>query len=356
MSRVLNGLGGEFRHTIVAVNGNFSAASWLSESLGVSFGAPPSGRDGFLRRIRKIRDAIGALRPDLLLTYNWGSIEWAMAHALSPTCPHLHLESGFGPEEGQRQLRRRIALRRLALARCDGIVVPSHQLQRVAAEVWKFDSRKISLVPNGVDCETFAAQPDAGVIPGFEKESDEVVVGLLAPLRPEKNVGRLLRAFAAIAPKVPGRLLIIGGGPQRVPLTRLAAEIGVAERVVWAGHVEAPARVLRWVSVLALSSDTEQMPNCVLQGMAASLPVASVDVGDVKLMVSAPNRPFVTPLGDDDAFASSLLALMTDEQLRRRVGQANADHVRRHYPESRMIRRYGSLFTEALAGRRNGIP
>ena len=67
-----------------------------------------------MRMLLAARSVLGRLRPDLLLTYNWGAIEWAIANRL-PRLPHLHMEDGFGPEERDRQLPRRVLARRLLL-------------------------------------------------------------------------------------------------------------------------------------------------------------------------------------------------------------------------------------------------
>ena len=69
--------------------------------------------------------------------------------------------------------------------------------------------------------------------------------------------------------------------------------MGLDDIVTFTGAIEDPARLLGVFDVFALSSDTEQMPISVLEAMAAGLPVASVDVGDVKEMLSLENRPFV---------------------------------------------------------------
>ena len=102
---------------------------------------------------------------------------------------------------------------------------------------------------------------------------------------------------------VGARLVIIGDGPERQTLERLAAELGIADRVRFAGHVAAPAAEYARFDVFALPSDTEQMPLSVLEAMAAGLPVVSTDVGDVRAMVAEENAPLLVPK-DDAALAA----------------------------------------------------
>ena len=99
---------------------------------------------------------------------------------------------------------------------------------------------------------------------------------------------------------------------------------------------------------LAMSSDTEQMPIAVLEAMSTELPVVSTDVGDVKEMVSEPNRRWVTPLGDDEAYTAVLAQLCENRGDRVRLGQANREKCLRDYDLRNMIQAYLKLYSEAL--------
>ncbi len=342
MVRVFNYLGPRLRHSIIALDRNLAAAEGLAPELDVAF--PATGEEP--RRLpRALLDNIAALRrlrPDLLVTYNWGAIEWAMANRLAAVARHIHIEAGFGKEEADRQLRRRVWFRRWALARCDRVVVPSRKLAELARTVWKLPADRIALVPNGVDADRFA-DPARAEIPGFALREGEVVVGTVAPLRPEKNVARLVRAFADLDRSRAARLVIAGDGVERAKLTRLADELAIAERVVFTGRV-APEAVLGSFDVFALSSDTEQMPNALLEAMAASRAVAAVDVGDVRHILSDENRAFVVPRDDPAAFVAALESLLREPARRAALGRQNRRRVVDLFSQERMFAAYSALF------------
>jgi hypothetical protein len=112
-----NALAREFEHVVISLDG-----AWGAERLVPSGVRPrPVGvRKGnllSLANLRIFRNVLHDERPDLLVTYNWGAIEWALADRLRPICPHLHVVDGFGPEEAQAQLRRRSGC---AGSRCPG--------------------------------------------------------------------------------------------------------------------------------------------------------------------------------------------------------------------------------------------
>ncbi len=266
-----------------------------------------------------------------------------MANRILPSASHLHFEAGFGREEADIQLRRRVLCRRWALARCARIVVPSRRLQRIASDSWRLPAELVSYLPNGVDVERFSA-PARDAIPGFTRRSGELVVGTVAPLRPEKNIGRLLRVFAMLDASLPVRLVVAGDGVERGALQQLAQELGIADRVAFTGQIQ-PESVLGCFDAFALSSDTEQMPNAVLEAMAARLPVASVDVGDVKDMVCEDNQGFIVPRDDGAALAAAIERLLRHPATRERIGSQNRQRVITEFSLQRMFDRYSELFS-----------
>ena len=330
---VANHFGRRWRHAIIAMDGNIACRERLDPGLDVTFPAVDIRKGDTLGNIRRFRHFLTATRPHTLITSNWGSIEWAMANQATGI-RHVHVEDGFGPEERSTQLPRRVLTRRLFLRRRT-VVLPSQTLRRIATEIWKLDPARVIYVPNGIDLSRFTprAIPREGV----------PVIGTVAALRPEKNLQRLLEAFAKLATIRPLRLTIVGDGPQRGELEVLASRLGIADAVTFAGHQRDPADLVRDFNIFALSSDTEQMPISVLEAMAAGLPVAATDVGDVRAMLSAANAPMVGPL-DANSLATSLQALLDDPGKARAIGAANRAKAETDYADTDMFAAYARLF------------
>ncbi len=343
LARVINALGDRYRHRILALDGNRGAAALIDPALDTSVDTMPRTRQSLPAALLAIRRRIAATRPDRLLTYNWGAIEWALANSLLGICPHIHFEDGFGPEESEKRLWRRSMLRRLALARAITIVVPSRNLESIARREWHLPATRLRYIPNGIDADRFAAPSEDP--PLFARDRDEVIIGTVAPLRPEKNVARLVRVFARLVTKLPCRLAIAGAGGQRDEIEALARGLGLADRVIFLGGVAAPQRALALFDIFALSSNTEQMPMSVLEAMAVGLPVVSVDVGDVKAMLAPENRGYVVAKADELAFAAALDALVAAPRRRTELGAFNRAHVRQHYSWETMVDEYDRVFS-----------
>jgi glycosyltransferase involved in cell wall biosynthesis len=348
MVRIINHLGKRFQHTLIALDGNCEAATGIASDIDVNLWPAPCSKRDVLRTVAGSTQVLRRLRPDLLLTYNWGAIEWAMAARLSRVSRHIHLEAGFGRGESDSQIPRRVWFRRLALAGCELIVVPSRRLEALARGVWRFPPARVAYVPNGVDAARFSRLV-RDALPGFIRRPEELVIGTVAPLRPEKNVGRLIRVFASLPASRPVRLVVAGDGTERGALERLTVELGVADRVIFAGQI-APETVLGTFDIFALSSDTEQMPNALLEAMAASCPIAAVDVGDVKDIVCEGNREFIVPRDNTQAFALAISRLLEGPAKRAELGRSNRERVVAEFSQERMFAAYSIVFGPASVG------
>jgi glycosyltransferase involved in cell wall biosynthesis len=265
-----------------------------------------------------------------------------MANRLLSIARHIHFEAGFGKREADSQIPRRVLFRRWALARCALVVVPSRRLEDLARRVWRLPAERVIYVPNGVDIEQFST-PARDILPGFTRRPGELVIGTVAPLRPEKNIGRLLQVFAALDRSVATRLVVAGDGIERSTLEQRARELGIADRVIFTGNVT-PEAVLGTFDIFALSSDTEQMPNALLEAMAASRAIAAVNVGDVKSIVCEANRDFIVSRDDGPAFAAALARLLRDPEKRRELGDKNRERVVAAFSQARMFFAYSRIF------------
>lgn len=339
-AQLANALGRRYEHVVVAMDGDYACGERLDPELAVSFPRPALPRAGLAGNALVFRRLLRGFAPDLLATYNWGAIEWAAANLL-PVCAHLHVEDGFGPQESERLLRRRVMLRRFVLPRADRVVLPSRTLYAIARDRWRLPEARLAYVPNGIDCARFAGPADPDFRPSLGLSPELPLIGTVAGLRREKNLSRLLSAFAAVA--VPAALVVAGDGPERPRLEAEADALGIAARVRFLGRVAQPETVLRNLDLFALTSDTEQMPYGVIEAMAAGLAVVSTDVGDVRLMVEADNAPFVGP-PEAGWLAARMTALLGDAGLRRRIGAANRRKANAEFAEQRMIEAWDRLF------------
>ena len=344
----INYFGKKARHTIISTNNDYGSEDIIIDGLFVAIDKSHHDTRGSLfSRLNKFRSYLRNANANLIITYNWGSVEWALANSFGPILPHIHVESGFGPEEVDGTIARRDLFRRLALRNIDFLSVPSTTLIKIARTKWKIPETKIKYIPNGVDLDKFSSIDEHFQLYGLERTPNEIIVGTIAPLRPEKNISRLIRCFAQIlkaAPNTNSRLVIIGEGVERKKLEALTKDLNINDKVVFTGYVSEVASALAQINIFAISSDTEQMPNAVNEAMAAGLPVVGLAVGDVKHMVSEENKDFIAPAGDDETFEQNLKKLINDSAAQRSIGQSNLIHVKTNYDRLDMYQKYAQLW------------
>ncbi|MEQ1931446.1 MAG: glycosyltransferase family 4 protein [Parvularculaceae bacterium] len=342
---IMEGLGPEQEHVVIALDDRWTAEQFVPPSVRWRKHPIAFRKTSLvsLSNIRLIRKTLAQAAPDLLLTSNWGSIEWAIANRGRGRTPHIHFEDGFGADESPvRQNPRRALARRLCL-RGRPLVVPSETLREVAVERWKLPASDVCLIPNGIDVERYAAPA---------RRSAGITVGSIGGLRREKNYPRLVRAVAEAAQHsgAPLRLALYGEGDQRAAIEAESAACSF-EGLALPGATVAPEKALAEFDIFALSSDTEQMPISLMEAMASGLAVVATDVGDIAGMVSAENGPFIAPLGDDRALAEAIAALARDPDLRRRLGEANRAKARERFSLDKMVAAQRTLFEKTVARR-----
>ena len=335
--QLANAFGKRYRHLVMAMDGNFQAADRLDPGVDWRPLRLPVKRGGMLANRAAFRAELKAHRPDLLLTYNWGAIEWAAAN-FPRLVPQVHAEDGFGPEEANRQLPRRVWTRRVLLGWTHTpVVVASRNLERIAVGQWHLPAANVRFVANGV------AIPESAGVVRVPRAAGPLTIGTVAGLRPEKNVARLIRAFAAVRARQPARLVIVGDGPERAALETLADELRVAADVEFTGYLADPIARLRTFDLFALSSNTEQLPISMLEAMAHGIPVVATRVGDVA-DVLPPMAHDGTCAADDVTFSACLLLAVEQQARWPQWVAAGLQRVKTDYAEDRMRGEWGRVF------------
>lgn len=349
--RLMNLMGPRAQHMILsAVPAALGARDAIDPGVDVAFPADAPALHGKPGHAR-YRDIARYMRQfDLVLSYNWGSMDGVMAHRIFAPFrdlpPLIHHEDGFNEDESVRRNWKRNGFRRLALPTAEALVVPSALLERIAADEWGARRRTV-VIRNGIDTAVYGAKPSVAIA-GLERREGDVVIGTVAGLRKVKDLPRLVRAVAALPANV--RLVIVGEGAERGAIAAEAAACGLGDRLVMPGFMTEPARWIGHFDMLALSSQSEQAPIAVIEAMAAGLPVVSPDVGDVAAMVAGENRRFIA--ADEAGFRAALAELAGDAPLRAQVGAANRRVAAERFDETTMVAAYENLYGRALAGRR----
>ena len=351
MVRLMNHWGRRMTHDILLVDRKATGArAALDPDLAVRF-----LDDGCLNGPRKLSKYLALAHLmrgyDLVLTFNWGAIDGAMAHSalrrLKRLPPLIHHEDGFEAEEAFVRQATRNRYRQCALRSASALIVPSNELAHIAQSEWRQAASKVHQIPNGIDVAAYAGCRATSAIPGLVPDG-RLIVGTVAGLTRVKNLRKLVRAVAPLQDKV--RLVIVGDGPEREAIRAEACAQGMTD-ILLPGFLPRPQDYVGAFDIFALSSDSEQFPISLAEAMAAGLPVVSTDVGDAMAMVSPDNRPFIIAHDEDDdveIFTDAVAELADDAPLRGKIGEANRKRALRCLDETVMIGLYAKLYGRAL--------
>ena len=184
--------------------------------------------------------------------------------------------------------------------------------------------------------------------PAAQRPRTVLYVGRMDRTSAWKGVDVLIRAFAGLADLPGARLRLVGGGDAVPDLLRLAAELGLADRVDAVGELTGEALVteLRTASVLALPSRTEaeSFGMALVEAMACATPVVGSEVGGIPHVVTDGDTGLLVPPGDPAALAAACRKVLEDAALAVRLGAAGRRRAEERYAWDGLMQRYADLF------------
>lgn len=330
--------------------GAAGAADRLRVAMGMARAAPGAARYGF-----RLRRLLRALAPDVVHTNGF----------------KMHLLGAWAAPRGARVVwhlhdfvssRRAMAgLLRRSAGRAAAAVAVSDAVARDAAAVC--GALPIRTVYNAADLARFApggSAMDLDAAAGMPPApAGTVRVGLVATMGRWKGHAVFLRAVAALPPELPVRAYVVGGGIYRTAgsevdadeLRRLAAELGIADRVGFTGYVDEPAAAMRALDVVVhASTQPEPFGLVIAEGMACGRAVIATAAGGAGEIVTPGHDALAVPSGDAAALSRAIHDLAADPYLRDRLGRAGRATALRRFDRARLAAEVAPLY-RSLAGR-----
>jgi len=240
---------------------------------------------------------------------------------------------------------RRLWLERRLAHRPKQIVCVSESVKRFAIDKLHLDPAKLPVVPNGLELAHYEnIQPvdltELGVPPGRR------MLICVGRLHEQKGLDWLLSFAPSMLQELPEHdIVLVGDGPQRSHLEDLAAKGPVAQRIHFAGFRSDVPRCLAAADMLLLPSRWEGMPNVVLEAMASGLPVVATESHGVSEALGELADRQVATLGSAEDFQRKVVAIASEAQQLKLLGELNRKRVERLFGRNQMLARYRQLFS-----------
>jgi glycosyltransferase involved in cell wall biosynthesis len=210
--------------------------------------------------------------------------------------------------------------------------------------------RKIRVIFNGIETAQFMQTHDSrGARRSLGIPDDAPLIGTVGRLTEIKRQDVLIRGFARLKQRCPAaHLVLVGDGPLRGDLEHLAATCDLRDSVHFAGYQSPTAPFIQAMTVFALTSRSEGMPQAAIEAAVSGVPVVASRVGGLPELIEDGQTGLLFQVGDDQALAAALEQLLANPDRARLIGQAARDRAVAMFDISRMADDYHRHFTESL--------
>jgi len=242
----------------------------------------------------------------------------------------------------------RYRLNRWTISMVDRVVAVSKEVGEFSISHIRLPAQKVVVIYNGVEIPSLSpdtrekARLELGLPP------DALVCGAVSRLDPVKGIDDLILAFAQVEATRAAYLVIVGEGPERQRLEKIVQDIGVSDRIIWAGYRAGVPHLLPAFDIFVQPSMHEGLPNTVLEAMAAGLPVIATGVGGTPELVVNGKTGLLVPPANPAALADAITALSENPVARGSMGWAGRQRVQQHFTIEEMVQKTEQLYEDLL--------
>jgi starch synthase len=224
-------------------------------------------------------------------------------------------------------------------------IVPASEKDRRWLEARGFPPDRIHVLPTGLDAEAF--HPGSPERARERFHVDHYVV-FLGRLHRDKSADHLLQAVTRLGSEWAGSVVLVGpDGGERAALERLAGELNLRNRIVFAGEVDEATKrdLLAGAECLVLPSFYEAQGIVIAEAWAQGRPVIATAVGGVPEMVADSQDGLLYAYGDIPALTTALREILMDRSYASRMGAAGLRKAALTFTWERIARRFENLYT-----------
>lgn len=265
---------------------------------------------------------------------------------------HTTLSEAMKTKEGRRMLWfSTTPLVKIFYRFADRIIAVSEGVKADLVEEFNILPRNVEVIHNPIDLKRISELCNNPVEHVFFVEGVPIILSV-GRLVPQKGFDILLKAFSDVIKEMDARLIILGEGPEKESLARLANELAIAEKVSFLGFQNNPYKFISKADIFVLSSRLEGLPMVVLEAMACDTPVVSTDCKSGPREILQNGKCGVLVHTDDiDALSTAVLTLLKDKVLRERFSRLGKQRVKDFAVEKITLEYEEMIYKPALASR-----
>jgi glycosyltransferase involved in cell wall biosynthesis len=304
--------------------------------------------------VRQIRAAIAASNPHILQTHSIKSHFWLRLSGAWKRHPWVAFHHGYTLTAPRQRVYNQ--LDRWSLRKAARVVTVSRAFARQLRGIGLLEDR-ITVLHNAIDPAwgERAAQPDLRDATRWSlqiapTEKVALIVGRLSREKRHDIAMQAVHRLAAILPDTRFRLVLVGEGPERATIERLAAPLGISDRVILVGHQDDVTPYYAAADLAVISSDTEGSPNALLEAMAARKPVVATAVGGIPEIVTHDHTAILVPPGDPAKLAHAMARLLSSPEAAGQMTERARALILSHYSPQQRARFLARFYAGMMTG------
>ena len=208
----------------------------------------------------------------------------------------------------------------------------------------KIPENKIHLIHNGIEIDRFKPTETKEIKAEFGLRPDEYIIGTAARLTRSKGVFELIEALSMLSKKRKNiRLIIAGDGPERDSLELFAKDLGVLERVIFAGLRNDIEKIYSAMDVFILPSINEPFGLAILEAMAVGKPVIATNAGGIPEIIRDEETGLLVEPRSPKAIAEAIDRLIEEPEFLKKISQAGKKLLLTEFTSDSMAKKYEAL-------------
>ena len=237
---------------------------------------------------------------------------------------------------------------KFSIEQSNGITSISDYLRQRTVDVFGV-ANEIRVIKNFVNCDLYKPDEQKSRAAMFAPGGDKLLIHV-SNFRPVKRVLDCIRILAEVRKRAPAHLLMAGDGPERGPAEHLARDLHVDRHVTFLGKQDHVERLLPLAHVLLMPSELESFGLAALEAMACGVPPVATRVGGVPELITDGVDGYLESVGDVEAQAARVVALLTDEKLHRTMSRASRRTAGDRFCTDKIIPLYEQYYEDVMAG------
>ena len=207
-------------------------------------------------------------------------------------------------------------------------------------------NRSIEVIPNFIDTNRFDAKQNSHPRPSYLPEGVPVLVHA-SNFRKVKRVEDVLDVFYLVRQSLESKQILIGDGPERVPMEVLSRQRGLDKDIVFLGNQDRVEDLLQWGDVFLLPSEKESFGLAALEAMASGLPVFSTNVGGLPEVNVHGETGYLVNVGDTTTLAKHVCEAIGNKATLSEL-KANAKARSKAFAKEAIVPQYLALYQRLI--------